>query len=304
MEKIKFSIIVPVYNTEQYLERCFNSILNQTYKNYEVIVVNDGSNDESLKIIKKYKEFICINQKNQGLSMARNNGIKKASGDYLIFLDSDDYINTSLLEILSKNIKGEDVIRYQLATFDNNNNEIYYYEKDFEKLSGPKSFLEISRFHFVENASLYAIKRSFWIKRGFNFKKNKLHEDFGIIPEVIFKSHNVSCINFIGNYYYQRSDGIMGTKDYEKEKKKSFDVLEQGIEEINNVKFINCEKKHKDIFNHYIVNSIIQKINALNKSDKEEYRKHIINHNLLNLLLNDTIKRKLKKTYYKFKYKL
>lgn len=304
MEKIKFSIIVPVYNTEKYLERCFDSILNQTYKNYEVIVVNDGSTDDSLKLIKKYKDFKCINQKNQGLSVARNNGIKESAGDYLIFLDSDDYIGDKLLEILSKKINDEDIIRYQLATFDENKNIVYYHEEEFEKISGPKSFSKISGFNFVENASLYAIKRSYWLNKNFEFKKNKIHEDFGIIPEVLFKATDVTSIDFIGNFYYQRNDGIMGDKVYEKEVKKSFDVLDQGLEEINNIKSIVCEKKYKDIFNHYVVNSIIQKMDVLNKEDRKEYRTHVVNNNLLNLLLSDTIKRKIKKIYYKIKYKL
>lgn len=304
MEKIKFSIIVPVYNTEQYLERCFNSILSQTYKNYEVIVVNDGSTDDSLNLIKKYKDFICINQKNQGLSIARNNGIKMATGDYLVFLDSDDYIDKELLNTISKNIKGEDILRYQLATFDSDSKIKFFYENIFKNLTGPEAFSKISKYNFVENASAYVIKKKYWINEKFEFKNNRIHEDFGVIPEVIFKARNVSCINYIGNYYYQRLDGIMGTKNYDKEKKKSFDVLEQGLEEINNIKNIRCDQKYKNFFNHYIVSSIIQKMDVLNFEDKIEYRNQIINNNLLNLLLSDTIKRKIKKIYYKIKYKL
>lgn len=304
MEKIKFSIIVPVYNTGQYLERCFNSILNQTYKNYEVIVVNDGSTDNSLEIIKKYKEFTFINQKNQGLSMARNNGIKKANGDYLIFLDSDDYISPELLKILAKNINSEDILRYQSATINDSDEIINYYEKKFENLSGPEAFFKISSYHFVENAVLYVIKKDYWVNNKFSFNKNKYHEDFGTIPEVIFKASSVSSINYVGYYYYQRNNSIMNNNYYDKEKKKSFDVLEQGLEEINNIENIRCDQKYKNIFNHYIVSSIIQKMDVLNFEDKIEYRNQIVNNNLLNLLLSDTIKRKIKKIYYKIKYKL
>lgn len=304
MKKIKFSIIVPVYNTEQYLERCFDSILSQTYKNYEVIVVNDGSTDDSLNLIRKYKEFICINQKNQGLSMARNNGIKKACGDYLIFLDSDDYIDNKLLEKLSKNIKKEDIVRYQSATIDDKNKIINFYENEFENLSGPEAFSIISGYNFIENAVLYAIKKDYWTSNSFSFNIDKYHEDFGVIPEVIFKASNVSSINYIGYYYYQRNNSIMNNKFYEKEVKKSFDVLDQGLEEIQNITLIDCKEKYKDIFNQYIVSSIIQKMDVLNFKDKIEYRNQIINNNLLNLLLSDTIKRKIKKIYYKIKYKL
>ena len=97
MKKPKFSIIVPVYNTEKYLKRCLDSIKSQSFKDYEVIIVNDGSTDNSSDIISKYP-YKIINQENLGLSRARNNGVKEASGDYLIFLDSDDYIEKDLLE--------------------------------------------------------------------------------------------------------------------------------------------------------------------------------------------------------------
>ena len=77
----KFSIIVPVYNTEKYLDCCLNSILKQTNQDYEIICVNDGSTDNSLDVLNKYKEdIVIVNQDNQGLSMARNNGVKKAKG--------------------------------------------------------------------------------------------------------------------------------------------------------------------------------------------------------------------------------
>ena len=82
--KPKFSIIVPVYNTEKYLKRCLDSIKGQTFSDYEVILVNDGSKDNSKDIIEKYP-YSAINQKNQGLSMARNNGVKEAKGEYIIF---------------------------------------------------------------------------------------------------------------------------------------------------------------------------------------------------------------------------
>lgn len=102
---IDISVIVPVYNAEQYLSKCFDSILNQTIKNFEIIVINDGSTDNSLKIIQeyhqKYPEVIkVIDQKNMGQAIARNNGINKAFGNYICFVDSDDWISNVYLEKL------------------------------------------------------------------------------------------------------------------------------------------------------------------------------------------------------------
>ena len=93
---MKFSIIVPIYNVEKYIEKCLQSIKDQTFKNFEVIMVDDGSTDNSNKIMKlfeKDKRFKSYSKKNGGLSDARNYGIQYTTGDYLLFIDSDDYID-------------------------------------------------------------------------------------------------------------------------------------------------------------------------------------------------------------------
>lgn len=100
------SVIVPVYNVETYLERCLNSILNQTYNNIELIIVDDGSTDQSPEIIKKYtNSAIIISQKNKGLAGARNSGLKQAHGKYICFVDSDDYLYEEAISSLVHNIE-------------------------------------------------------------------------------------------------------------------------------------------------------------------------------------------------------
>lgn len=100
------SIIVPIYNTEQYLKRCLDSILNQTHRNLEIILVDDGSTDKTPDIIKEYTKkdsrIITLHQKNQGQSTARNNGLKKATGKYISFIDSDDEVKNDFIEKLLK----------------------------------------------------------------------------------------------------------------------------------------------------------------------------------------------------------
>ena len=109
----KISVIVPVYNTEKYIKKCLDSLVNQTMKNIEIIVVNDGSNDHSEEIIKdyenKYPEMVKYYKKeNGGLPSARNYGLEKAKGEYIAFVDSDDYIDKELFskldEYIDKNI--------------------------------------------------------------------------------------------------------------------------------------------------------------------------------------------------------
>lgn len=98
----KISIIVPVYNTEKFLEKCLNSLINQTLKDIEIICINDGSTDKSLQILEKFankdKRIQIINQTNSGLSVARNIGIKKAKGEYIGFVDSDDWVDLNFFE--------------------------------------------------------------------------------------------------------------------------------------------------------------------------------------------------------------
>ena len=108
MEKGLISIIVPVYNIEKYLPRCIDSILDQTYKNWEAIFVNDGSTDNSLKILEEYKKrderIKIIDKKNAGSGAARNDGIENSRGEYVAFLDSDDWYEKNFLEKLYNNL--------------------------------------------------------------------------------------------------------------------------------------------------------------------------------------------------------
>ena len=104
---IKISIIVPIYNTEKYLSKCIESLLNQTYNNIEIILVNDGSKGNSDIIVKKYKDerIKYYKKDNEGIGKTRNFGITKATGDYLMFIDSDDYIKDTCCEEFINNIK-------------------------------------------------------------------------------------------------------------------------------------------------------------------------------------------------------
>ena len=200
----KFSIIIPVYNVEKYLKKCLDSVFNQTYKDYEVIVVNDGTKDNSMDIVKDY-DVKVINQKNQGLSAARNAGVKKATGEYLIFLDSDDYWEKDLLKELSKSLKNNpDLIRFQINEVYEDGKTISYPEESFTNLSGPDAFKKIVKYHFVENAWCYAINREYYIKNKFKFTPGTIHEDFGLIPLIIIKADVVNSISYLGYNYYQR----------------------------------------------------------------------------------------------------
>lgn len=125
---MKFSIIVPVYNVEKFLPYCLESILNQSFNDFELILINDGSTDESLSICEKYatldKRVVIINQENGGPSCARNSGIKIAKGNYYVFVDGDDALSADALSTINNNINGKDFILYSFNNIDENNNVI------------------------------------------------------------------------------------------------------------------------------------------------------------------------------------
>ena len=109
----KVSIIIPVYNSENYIDRCLNSVLNQTYQNFEILVINDGSTDNSQKIIDDYKykypeKIIAIEQENKGVSVTRNESMQRANGKYIMFIDNDDYIEANYVETFLKEAEKED----------------------------------------------------------------------------------------------------------------------------------------------------------------------------------------------------
>ena len=129
MNNTFFSIVIPVYNTsKEYLEDCFNSVERQTYKNYEVVVVDDGSNIETKNILKTYQDKYNIvhHQKNSGIIVSRETGINNAKGDYVLYLDSDDILNDKALETLNSIISNynSDVIMFQTPRFTNDLSEV------------------------------------------------------------------------------------------------------------------------------------------------------------------------------------
>ena len=108
------SIIVPVYNSEKYIDRCLDSILNQTYKDLEIVLVNDGSNDQSLKILENYAlrdtRIKVVNQENKGVAAARNTGLDNATGDYILYVDSDDWIENNMVERMVELSTNADIV--------------------------------------------------------------------------------------------------------------------------------------------------------------------------------------------------
>lgn len=297
----KFSIIIPVYNVENYIKKCLDSVFSQSFKDYEVIVVNDGTKDNSMDIVKDYKVKV-INQKNQGLSAARNTGVKEAKGDYLLFLDSDDYYEKDLLKEINNSLKNNpDVVRFQIQDVKEDKVIKEYHEKEFNNLNGVEAFNELVKYHYVENAWCYAIKRKYYEKENYCFSVGKIHEDFGLLPLVIIKSKIVNSIPYIGYNYVQREASIMSSKSYEKTKKKVEDFYSHYKYLISEIDKTDIDSK---IFKSFISNSMILKMCDLKGKDYKEMKKKLKEDKIYDNMITDSSIRKVKKTMVKISPKI
>ena len=301
---MKFSIIIPVYNVEKYIDRCLKSIVEQNYKNYEVIIVNDGTKDNSVEIIEKYTKkndnFKLYNKENGGLSDARNYGLKYVTGDYLLFIDSDDYINKDLLNELNNLLqeKEYDLVKFKIRLVDDNGNFIRN-EKGLET-SKEISLNDIFSEEFCEPAWTYCYNVNFWKINDFKYIKGKIHEDFGLTPEIIMRARSFYYLNYYGYNYVQRENSIMTTKSVEKDIKKAYDMLDQ-FDRLISLKFEN--KNYIDIYKSFLANAVISKRKTLTGSVKKEYINELRKRKVFDLILSDTLLRKIKKILLKLMYR-
>ncbi len=209
-----FSVIVPAYNVENYILECIESVLAQDFQDFELILVDDGSTDETSKICDKYakenSQITVIHQANSGLSGARNTGIERASGEYLILLDGDDYLMLGALRAIKNGIEpGLDLLRYQAEEVFGSGKVIKYQEAGFGAIPGVGAFTELAQYHYTENAWLYAYRREFFVQNNFRYAKGCIAEDFGLTPLIIAKAKTVKAISDICYAYRQREGSIM-----------------------------------------------------------------------------------------------
>jgi len=210
MSNLAFSIIIPVYNVELYLEECLNSLINQTFNDFEVICINDGSTDRSGDILKKYSEkdnrFKIINQENKGQSAARNTGLIEAKGEYVVFIDSDDWVENNLLESIYKIIEFK---KYELIGINNLRvKEGVKANHEFNHLKNGEytgiEYLEryISSKKYAPAAVwLFVFKNELFKNHALKFIDGYIHEDELFIPQALFYAKNVYISNlFLYNY--------------------------------------------------------------------------------------------------------
>lgn len=232
------SVIVPVYNVKIYLEKCINSILAQTFSNFELIIIDDGSTDGSGKLCdiltKRDSRIICIHKENGGLSSARNVGLEICRGDFITFVDSDDMISPNAFEVMLRfaiKYNSDIVVTKNTISYSSNDvNPTFAEVGSYNIYERNKALTEILCHTTRWEAWGHLFKKALW--KNIRFPQGVLYEDLATIPYVFNKADKVLIIDTAIYYYYQRPDSIMRLS----EKKVSQDLCSVSMQLIKDFK--------------------------------------------------------------------
>lgn len=285
----KVSIIIPVYNAEKYLERCIDSLINQTYKNIEIIAINDGSKDNSLNILKKYqrenKNIKVHTQENIGISKTRNKGIKHATGDYIMFVDNDDFLDSDYIETYIEELKEReyDVIIGGYRRVNTKNKIIKEIRLKNKKWC---AYMIVAPW-----AKLY--KREYVKKKNLEFLNSNIGEDIYFTLPAVSLTENIKIISYIGYNWFYNDKSVSNTIHKEIKKDLQFEFL------LNNLyKKVQEENLLKDsLIEYYFIKTIIwflfytcQKTNINELLEAKKYYFQWLEKNFKNYQKNKNIK--------------
>ena len=310
----KISVIVPVYNTEKYVEKCLDSICNQKLNDLELIIVNDGSEDNSEAIIKKWiksnenkVKIKYLKKENGGLSDCRNYAIPYVTGKYISFIDSDDYISEDLYSNLEKYIdENIDLIKFKMQKVDENGNILEKLDGPiFEKCTGEEGYKKLcTSDKFLDPACIYLYRTKFFKQNNFKYAKGTYHEDFGLTSLIILKAKSFVSTSEDGYYYLQSNNSITRDVNYNKEIQKSKDLLKHYDNMIEKIKQYNISEKSKNLIKRYYTNTVILKANDLKEKDLENYIKQIKIRKMYKNIKPYNLKQLIKRIILEFNVKL
>ncbi len=206
----KVTIIIPVYNSEKYIGRCIESILNQTFQDFEIQIINDGSKDKSQQIINSYKKkypnkIIAIEQKNKGVATTRNEAIKRANGDYIAFIDNDDFIDEKYLETLIGSLDDSDNYDVVISGYRRTNSK----DKVIKKMKLKDT--EWSKFMILAPwAKIY--KKSYLIDNEIEFLSINIGEDIFFNLQAMLISNKIKILDYVGYNWFFNDESVSNSK--------------------------------------------------------------------------------------------
>ena len=297
----KVSIIVPVYNAEKYLEKCLDSIINQTYKNLEILCVNDGSTDNSLSILTKYtkkdKRIIIETIPNSGVSKARNIAISKATGNYIMFVDSDDYVELSMVEKMIQSLEKNkaDVVRCNnfLEKENGNIKKIEDYHLKNQSLNSnqiDESIIsDIITGKLLTYSCVLLIKKETLMKTNLFYEKLKIYEDRVLYLELFLELNKIYFLNEPLYHYVIHSNSCVNSKKLASSHLYNtiagWEIIISILKE-HQIKTDNLLKQ----LNTYYLEMIIGYLYGTYKNDSQHFKQvylDIINHPSIKEMLKD-----------------
>lgn len=294
------SVIVPIYNVEKYINKCVDSIINQTYKNIEIILVDDGSTDNCYNICDEYKKkdnrIKVIHQENSGLSEARNAGIKMAKGEYLAFVDGDDYILEDMLEYLYKLLKetNSEISVCNFIRYWNEDKKLIDYNINRERIviKREQALKEILKNDLLKSFAWNKLYKKSLFKN-VRYPKGMKMEDVATTYKLISNSEKIVIGKDAKYYYVQRDGSILATKstsmyiDYYKAVYERYKFLDE--------KYPNLKKQNVNTLINFLIG-----MNLVNDKKLKEY----IDQNNTNGLLKEIVNSKSEAVSIKNKIKL
>lgn len=317
MEKVKISIVVPMYNSEDYIERCIKSLMVQTLKEIEIVIVNDGSIDKSLKIVNnlaKIDERIKVfNKENGGVSTARNLGIEKSNGAYITFVDSDDWCEKDMLEKMYLSILENDI-------------DLVVVGYSMDNYKGKESFKNVIEENVISRDKneigeiLYKVNLSYLVTKLYKneiIKKNNLKFEVGLslgedaifVYEYIKNIKSIAVVNQSLYHYVRCNNQSLSTKYVENINvfiEKIYDLKQELFTKFPSYEYrckINGENRKFDSTNIYIYN-MYKKDCPLNGKKRREVIREIMKDKELNLIINNINKKGILDRLFIILYKI
>lgn len=278
MNACGFSVVVPVYNTKPYLDRCVQSLLCQQFENFEIILVDDGSTDGSGDTCDMYAaentRVRTFHTKHKGPSAARNLGIENATKEYLLFVDSDDCVNSNMCSILEKKLHhygNSDLVSFDALREDGEKCEhMRRVPMGYNICSGREYLLQGYKKRNVNvQVWMYAFRRAFLNHEHLRFREGILHEDVEFMPRVLLKAKRVLIVSDVFYYYKIREDSISTTKDKSKNIEDLFNVLK----EQSRVALVQDQQMKKWMLNA-VLDSYLNMVQEA-RMDRPEYKKYL-----------------------------
>ena len=301
------SIIITAYNAEKTIEKCLNSILDTQYNDYEIILVNDGSIDNTEKIIELFAsdKIKYYKKENTGVADSRNFGIDKAKGDYITFVDSDDYVSSNYFEGIDKYINEDIDIIKRKGIIVNKNNQEKIKGGTFEVTTGEDAFNKLCFTDiYLDTLWSYIIKKSLLIDNNLYFEKDRFHEDFGLLPLLILKANKMVSLDDGIYYYVQTDNSIMRENNIDKTIKKAKDALYHYDNILKTIENYNLSNFTKENVRIYCTNAILLKVKELKGKEQKWYIKELKNRKVYKNIKVRNIKQLIKKGFLFINIKL